>query len=92
MKYKLTKLLMEQFKPSYFKVIDQSHLHARHFENTTGSGTHFDVTLVSDQFESVKKLERHRLVYATCKPLFSIGIHALALHVFDEEEWSKKNG
>ncbi len=92
MKFKLSKLLMESFKPSYFKLVDQSHLHAGHFENTTGIGTHFDVTLVSKQFEMVSKVNRHRQVNAICKDLFSEGLHALALHIFDEEEWSKKNG
>tara|TARA_A100001015_G_scaffold132459_1_gene146990 strand:+ start:3453 stop:3731 length:279 start_codon:yes stop_codon:yes gene_type:complete len=92
MKNKLTKVLMEDFSPVYLKVVDQSHLHAGHYENTTGYGTHFDVTLVSNNFKEIKKLERHRLIYQSCKPLFVIGIHALSLHVYDLDEWSKENG
>ena len=92
MKIAITKTLMETFVPTYFNIIDESHLHAKHYKGPTDTGTHFNVTLVSDDFENINKVKRHQMVYNTCKRFFSAGMHALALHLYDTEEWRQKHG
>ncbi len=63
-KEKLTK----SFNPFHLEVIDDSHKHAGHAGAAThaaehGAGeSHFRVIIVSDAFQSLSRLERHRAV------------------------------
>ena len=46
---------------------------------SAGSKGHFRVTVVSEQFAGMSRLERHRLIQGILAPLFETDIHALAL-------------
>ena len=58
-------------------VLDESHLHAGHAG--AREGRHFHVRIVSDKFQGLPRLKRHRLVYDCLGPLAPQGIHALAI-------------
>ena len=61
--------------------------------DTTGSGDHFDATVVSSAFAGKGPVERHRLVYAALKDVMlgpSAPIHALALTTETPEEYQRK--
>ena len=73
--------LQEVFKPSLLQVKDQSHLHAGHAGAQDGRG-HFEVTIVAEDFEGRRPLERHRMVFEALGSLMETDIHALRLHVF----------
>ncbi|MEO1483808.1 MAG: BolA/IbaG family iron-sulfur metabolism protein [Myxococcota bacterium] len=46
----------------------------------TGTRDHYDVTVVSDAFEGVLPVQRHRMVYAPLKDVMGDGaLHALKL-------------
>lgn len=57
--------LSEKFSPSHLEIIDESHKHASHKamqEHTRSNETHFKVIVVSNQFEPMKPIERHRAI------------------------------
>jgi BolA protein len=75
-KEKIESILREKFSPLYLEVIDESHKHAGHAGAREGG--HFQVIIVSEQFESKKPIERHRMVYDAISPIKGL-IHALAM-------------
>jgi len=79
--------LQDVFKPSYIEVLNESHMHSV----PRNSETHFKVTLVSDAFNGVRKVQRHQQVYAALQEQLQSGVHALALHLYSAEEWLARN-
>jgi len=57
-----------------------------------GSETHFKVTLVSDGFSGVARIQRHRQVNRLLAELLAGPVHALALHLYAPEEWREGAG
>jgi BolA protein len=53
-----------------------------------GSETHFKITLVSDAFCGVRKVQRHQAMYKLVDDLLAGPVHALALHLYTHEEWA----
>ena len=61
--------------------------------DTTGTGDHFDATVVSVAFVGKGPVERHRLVYAALNDAIlgpSAPIHALALTTATPDEYQRK--
>ena len=61
--------------------------------DTTGTGDHFDATVVSATFVGKGPVERHRLVYAALNDAIlgpSAPIHALALTTATPDEYQRK--
>jgi acid stress-induced BolA-like protein IbaG/YrbA len=55
----------------------------------TGGGDHFEVTVVSTQFEGRSLVQQHQLVYkAVQSAMSSEAIHALALKTYTPATWS----
>lgn len=75
---KIESALREAFAPSELRIKDQSHLHAGHQGAEDGRG-HFDVFIVSDRFDGVRPLQRHRMIYAALGDLMDTDIHALRI-------------
>jgi BolA family transcriptional regulator, general stress-responsive regulator len=69
---------LSQLKPSYLDIQDDSASHAGHAGNTGGG--HFTVTIVSDEFNGLPIIKRHRLVYDAAQFLLEKDIHALSIH------------
>ncbi|WP_407315668.1 BolA family protein [Pseudomonas sp. nanlin1] len=69
-------------QPQHLQVLDESHMHSR------GQQTHYKAVLVSEQFVGLNSVKRHQKVYATLGELMG-QFHALALHTYTPEEWSK---
>lgn len=63
-------------------VVDESHLHAGHAGAREG-GRHFRVKIRSAQFEGLRTLARHRLVYDAVSDWMKKEIHALAIDAAD---------
>ena len=57
---------------------DDSAAHAGHAGAATGGG-HFNLRIVSSQFEGLKLVTRHRLVYDSVHDMMHKEIHALAI-------------
>lgn len=56
-----------------------------------GAESHFRVTLVAAEFESLRLIERHRRINAVLAAELRV-IHALALHTWTAAEWSARHG
>ncbi|MDH4072539.1 MAG: BolA family transcriptional regulator [Gammaproteobacteria bacterium] len=77
--------LESAFSPVALQVKDQSHLHAGHEGARDGKG-HFDVTIVSAEFEGRNRIQRHRMVYDALTQLLATDIHALRIKAFTPVE------
>jgi BolA protein len=52
-----------------------------------GSETHFKVTIVTEAFQGLSRVERHRLVHAILKDELDGGVHALTITSRTPDEW-----
>jgi BolA protein len=68
------------------EIDDESHGH----NVPTGAETHFKVVAVSTEFKNLNRVARHRLINTALADEFSAGLHALSLHLYTPDEWSKK--
>ena len=64
--------------PTVLELTDESALHAGHAGAASGGG-HFRLKIVSERFEGVKLVMRHRLVYDSVHDMMHTEIHALAI-------------
>ena len=54
--------------------------------------THFAALVVADEFEGVRKLQRHQMVYKTLGSLVGNEIHALSLRTLTPAEFAEQAG
>ena len=79
--------LTQLFSPSFIDVVDDSHKHAGHRGTHHTSNTHFTVTIVSDFFNDMPLIKRHRHVNDALKDAFSHQLHALKIIAKTPSEW-----
>ncbi|KAG0602214.1 hypothetical protein M758_11G168200 [Ceratodon purpureus] len=91
-KHLIERKLTEGLAPALLQVEDVSHQHAGHAGAPKGSSeTHFNVTVVSEQFQGRSLLKRHRLVYDLLQEeLQHGGVHALSLNTKTPAEVAPK--
>lgn len=78
-------LLREALSPSEVQVKDQSHLHIGHAGAKEGKG-HFEVTIVSESFDKLTRIARHRLVYEALGAFMDSDVHALKINAYSPSE------
>lgn len=69
------------FSPRELDVVDESERHRGHAGYREGGESHFRVTIRSDAFRELSRIERHRAVHAALGPELVGRIHALALKI-----------
>ena len=74
----LRRRLEAALAPQEIVLEDDSAAHAGHAGAATGGG-HFNLRIVSSQFEGLKLVTRHRLVYDSVHDMMHKEIHALAI-------------
>ena len=72
-------------EPKVVEIYDESGEHVGHAGAQSGGG-HYQVTIVSQQFQGKSRVARHRIVYAALDGLMPSQIHALAITAWTEEE------
>jgi BolA family transcriptional regulator, general stress-responsive regulator len=77
--------LVATFAPIECQLLDESHLHAGHAGAASGAG-HYRLRLVSDRFEGLNRIARHRLVYDCLRDMMQSDIHALNIIAFAPSE------
>ncbi len=82
----LTQQLTLALEPSHLEVLNESHQHAG-----PAAESHFKLVVVSDKFNDMRLLDRHRLINALFAEELN-HIHALAMHTYTSTEWARKNG
>jgi len=86
----IKQLLDQALKPELIEIIDDSAAHAGHGGNRRGGG-HFNVTVVSEQFEGKSLVQRHQLVYRILGDMMKEEIHALGINALTPSENNKGN-
>jgi len=81
--------LEEAFKPELIEIIDHSAAHAGHAGNKGGG--HYNVTIVSQQFEGKSLVQRHQMIYQVMGDMMKEDIHALGINALTPTENSKGN-
>eukprot|EP01100_Stratorugosa_tubuloviscum_P013345 TRINITY_DN6632_c0_g1_i1.p1 TRINITY_DN6632_c0_g1~~TRINITY_DN6632_c0_g1_i1.p1 ORF type:complete len:117 (-),score=44.70 TRINITY_DN6632_c0_g1_i1:86-385(-) len=73
--------LTNYFKPVQLKIIDESSQHASHvaMRGQQSIETHFKVEMVSEKFEGMNIITRHRQVYGILDEELKTSVHALSL-------------
>jgi BolA protein len=79
--------LTAAYAPEQLEVINESHLHAGHHHEDSGhhvmydgtGETHFRVRIVSNIFEGMSRIDRHRSINALLADELKAGVHALAI-------------
>jgi BolA family transcriptional regulator, general stress-responsive regulator len=84
---RIRQLLDAALAPSELDVGDDSHLHAGHPGAASGGG-HYRVKIVSERFEGLRLVMRHRLVYHAVHGMMHTDIHALAITAVAPSEQS----
>ena len=70
--------LQQSLAPQHLDIQDDSHLHAGHAGARDGRG-HFTVSVVSDAFQGMSPIARHRAVYTALGSMMDTDIHALSI-------------
>lgn len=87
----ITSKLTERLSPAELEVEDVSHQHAGHAGAPRGSSeTHFNVKVISDAFQGLSLVKRHRLIYGLLQEELQNGLHALSLITKTPAEVSDK--
>ena len=84
-KKRLHHALSKALLPVSLIIDDESGNHGR-----PGVETHFTVLAVSEKFQKLTRIARHRMVNALVTDEFNTGLHALSLHLYTPEEWEKR--
>ncbi|MCE2437243.1 MAG: BolA family transcriptional regulator [Pseudomonadales bacterium] len=79
---------LEALHPLHLEVLNESGNH----RVPEGSESHFKVTIVSREFESMSRVERHRAVNRLLSSELDGPVHALAIHPYTEAEWKRRFG
>ena len=67
------------FRPQTLEIVDDSHRHKGHAGARSEGESHFTVTIVTDAFAGLGRVERQRRVYAALAEELKGPVHALAL-------------
>ena len=71
--------------PDSVELSDDSAKHAGH-EGAKGGGGHFELIIVSSQFEGKSRQARHRLIYAALGDMMQREIHAIGIKAYTADE------
>ncbi len=82
----MTAILEQNFAPVRMTVEDESARHAGHAGASSAGETHYNVTLVSERFTALSRVERSRIVHNVLKGEFEQGLHALSLSLRSPNE------
>ncbi len=74
--------------PAHLEVVNESHLHSV----PPGSESHFRLVIVSEHFEGLALLQRHRSVNRILEQELRDGLHALSLQTLTASEWTQRAG
>ncbi|MBA2660826.1 MAG: BolA family transcriptional regulator [Bradymonadaceae bacterium] len=55
----------------------------------TGTRDHYEVIVISQAFEGLTRIKRHRLVYEALHEEMKAAIHALTLQVYTPTQWEQ---
>ena len=85
-KDKIEEKLKTKISSLFVEVINESPNH----NVPDGAESHFKIIVVSNEFEDMKSVQRHQLIYKVLSEEMKL-IHAIAIHPFTKTEWESNN-
>ncbi len=79
----ISQLITDTFAVTYFSNQNESKFHQ------VSAESHFKIILVSEDFNDISTINRHRKINNLLAQEFANGLHALSLHLFTPDEWAK---
>lgn len=77
--------LTDALEPETLDIEDDSANHAGHA--SAGGGGHFNVIIVSEKFNGLSLIKRHRMVYDAVGDMMNTEIHALSMKTYTPDEF-----
>tara|TARA_B100000029_G_scaffold318977_1_gene311475 strand:- start:224 stop:472 length:249 start_codon:yes stop_codon:yes gene_type:complete len=77
---KIKQILKNKFNNDFIEVID-----------INGQENHFSIIVISNQFNNLNLIERHRIIYDLFSKELTNEIHALQIKTYTAQEWKLKN-
>jgi|TARA_B110000503_G_scaffold119874_1_gene182049 acid stress-induced BolA-like protein IbaG/YrbA len=75
--------------PDQIKNSITTNLDCEFIEVKGDDGTHFEATIVSNQFEGISMVKQHQLVYESLGEMMKKDIHALSIKTYRASEWKE---
>ena len=88
-KFKIEKILVDNFEPYFFLVKDVSEEHRGHQNFRENVESHFEIIIVSQKFENLNNVARHRLINKSLKKEFLSDLHSVTMKTFTINEYEK---
>lgn len=85
-KERIAQLINNTLHPLHCIIEDETHLHHVPLDGET----HFKLTIVADEFSSLKLVDRHKYLFELLHAEFKTGLHALSLKLYSPAEWEKQ--
>ncbi len=80
--------IQEALAPVYLDVVDESYMHAV----PADAESHFKLLVVSEAFNGLSLVDRHRRINELLADEFNQGLHALTMHTWTPDEWQARGG
>ena len=79
------------FQPYFFSVNDVSEQHRGHQSFKENVESHFEVIIVSQEFDNKSKIIRHRMINECLQEDYQSDLHSVSIKAFTIEEYKKIN-
>ncbi len=80
--------IRDSLTPVHLEVINESHMH----NVPPGSESHFKLIIVSPEFETMSRIQRHQAVNRLLADELKGAVHALSMATHTAPEWEKSGG
>ena len=78
-------------EPAAIEALIRSHIDGADVRVASDDNTHFEAIIVASQFDGLRPIRRHQLVYESLGDRMGGEIHALSIQAFTPDEWSARN-
>ena len=85
-KTNIENLILKNYEPEFFSVIDVTEQHKGHQNFKEDVESHFEIIIVSEKFRNLNRMERHRMVNKSLKEEFLSDLHSVTLKTYTMEE------
>ena len=69
-KINIENLILKNYEPEFFSVLDVSEQHRGHSYFKEDVESHFEIIIVSEKFKNINRIDRHRMVNKSLKEEF----------------------
>jgi len=85
----IEKCLKKSIQVTQLTILDDSQKHATHPQALQAGGGHYQIVVVSEDFEGKTTLQRHRIIYTALRNEMKGNIHALSIKAYSVKEFKK---